>query len=286
MSKVVNISKAKKGKKTEGFFLGLIFMVAVLCFLLLSPVFQIKKIQVEGVLRLSANSIVEHSELHYGENIFRIDKEEVIKNEFEEEGYSVTTSRNKNNSKVIILATGNKKNTPNIKGIKEFEGKGISYCAICDGFFYKDKNVVVIGSGNYAISETNDLVNISKQITILTNGNKAPEIRADNVKTNEKEIKEIRGDSRVEEIEFTDNTTLKTDGIFIAEGTAGSLEFEKKLGIITKNNKIIVNEKMETNIPGIYACGDCTEGLLQISKAVYQGTVAGLETIKYLKDKN
>jgi len=215
-----------------------------------------------------------------------IKNEEVIKIEFEEEGYSVTTSRNKYNSKVIILATGNKKNTPNIKGIKEFEGKGISYCAICDGFFYKDKNVVVIGSGNYAISETNDLVNISKQITILTNGNKAPEIRADNVKTNEKEIKEIRGDSRVEEIEFTDNTTLKTDGIFIAEGTAGSLEFAKKLGIITKNNKIIVNEKMETNIPGIYACGDCTEGLLQISKAVYQGTVAGLETIKYLKDKN
>ena len=60
-------------------------------------------------------------------------------------------------------------------------------------------------------------------------------------------------------------------------------EFAKKLGIITKNNKIIVNEKMETNVPGIYACGDCTEGLLQISKAVYQGTVAGLETIKYLR---
>ena len=70
MSKVVNISKAKKGKKAEGFFLGFIFMVAVLCFLLLSPVFQIKKIQVEGVLRLSSNSILEHSELHYGENIF------------------------------------------------------------------------------------------------------------------------------------------------------------------------------------------------------------------------
>lgn len=209
--------------------------------------------------------------------------EEVIKIEFEEQGYSVTTSKNKYNSKAIILATGNKKNTPNIKGIKEFEGKGISYCAICDGFFYKDKNVVVIGSGNYAISETNDLINISKEITILTNGKEAPEIRADNVKVNDKEIREIRGGSRAEEIEFNDNSTLKTDGIFIAEGIAGSLEFAKKLGIITRNNKIIVNEKMETNVPGIYACGDCTEGLLQISKAVYQGTVAGLEAIKYLK---
>lgn len=214
-----------------------------------------------------------------------IKNEEVIKIEFEEDGYSVTTANNKYNSKVVILATGNKKNIPNIKGIREFEGKGISYCAICDGFFYKDKNVVVIGSGNYAISETNDLINISKEITILTNGKEAPQIRADNVKVNEKEIREIRGDSKVEEIEFSDNSILKTDGIFIAEGVAGSQEFAKKLGIITKNNKIIVNEKMETNIPGIYACGDCTEGLLQISKAVYQGTVAGLESIKYLKSR-
>lgn len=214
-----------------------------------------------------------------------IKNEEVIKIEFEEDGYSVTTANNKYNSKVVILATGNKKNIPNIKGIREFEGKGISYCAICDGFFYKDKNVVVIGSGNYAISETNDLINISKEITILTNGKEAPQIRADNVKVNEKEIREIRGDSKVEEIEFSDNSILKTDSIFIAEGVAGSQEFAKKLGIITKNNKIIVNEKMETNIPGIYACGDCTEGLLQISKAVYQGTVAGLESIKYLKSR-
>ena len=212
-----------------------------------------------------------------------VKNEEVIKIEFEETGYSVTTLKGKYKSKTIILATGNKKNTPNIKGIKEFEGKGISYCAICDGFFYKDKDVVIIGSGNYAISETNDLINITKQITILTNGNKAPEIRADNVKINEKGIKEIKGGKRAEEIEFVDNSKLKTEGIFIAEGIAGSLEFAKKLGIITKNNKIIVNEKMETNVPGIYACGDCTGGLLQISKAVYEGTVAGLEIIKYLK---
>lgn len=213
-----------------------------------------------------------------------VKNEEVIKIEFAEKGYTVTTSNNKYNSKVIILATGNKKNTPNIKGIKEFEGKGISYCAICDGFFYKGKNVVVIGSGNYAISETNDLTNITKEITILTNGKESPEIRADNVKINEKEIKEIRGEEKAEEIEFADSSRMKTDGIFIAEGIAGSLEFAKKLGIITKNNKIIVNEKMETNVPGIYACGDCTGGLLQITKAVYEGTIAGLETIKYLKN--
>lgn len=213
-----------------------------------------------------------------------VKNEEVIKIEFAEKGYTVTTSKDKYDSKTIILATGNKKNTPNIKGIKEFEGKGISYCAICDGFFYRNKNVVVIGSGNYAVSETNDLINITNEITILTNGKETPEIRAENVKINDKEIREIRGEERAEEIEFADNTTMKTDGIFIAEGIAGSVEFAKKLGIITKNNKIIVNDKMETNVPGIYACGDCTGGLLQISKAVYEGTIAGLEVIKYLKN--
>lgn len=211
-------------------------------------------------------------------------KEEVIKIEKIKETFEVSTSNRKYISRNVILATGNKKNTPDIKGIKELEGKGISYCAICDGFFYRDKNVVVIGSGNYAVSETNDLINITKEITILTNGKETPEIRAENVKINDKEIREIRGEEKAEEIEFTDNSRIKTDGIFIAEGIAGSSEFAKKLGIITKNNKIIVNEKMETNVPGIYACGDCTGGLLQISKAVYEGTIAGLEVIKYLKN--
>ena len=214
-----------------------------------------------------------------------IKNEEVIKIEIDNEGFSIITSNKKYNSKVIILATGNKKNTPNIKGIKEFEGKGVSYCAICDGFFYRNKNVAVIGSGNYAISETNDLINITNKINILTNGKVAPDIRSENIEITDKEIKEIKGKERVEEIEFEDNTRLKIDGIFIAEGVAGSLEFAKKLGILTSNNEIIVNEKMETNIPGIFACGDCIGGLLQISKSVYDGAIAGLEAINYLKLK-
>ena len=69
----------------------------------------------------------------------------------------------------------------------------------------------------------------------------------------------------------------------MAKGVAGSSEFAKKLGIITNKDKIVVNEKMETNIPGIYACGDCTGGVLQISKAAYEGTKAGLEIIKRVK---
>ena len=207
-------------------------------------------------------------------------KEEVVKIENNIEHFNIVTTKNEYQAKNLILATGNKKNRPKIKGIEKFEGKGVSYCAICDGFFYRNRSVAVLGSGNYAISETNELINIADNITILTNGKEAPEFRADNVKVDTKEIEEIDGEDKVEEVKFKDGTTIKTDGIFVAEGVAGSSEFAKKLGIITQKDKIVVNENMETNVKGIYACGDCTGGLLQVSKAVYEGAKAGLEVIK------
>jgi len=213
-----------------------------------------------------------------------VKQEEVIKVEVISEGFNVVTSEGEYTSKSIIFAAGNKKNKPKIKGIEKFEGKGVSYCAICDGFFYRNRSVSVLGSGNYAISETNELINIANDITILTNGENAPEFRAENVKIDTKEIKEIHGENRVEEVEFNDGTKIKTDGIFIAQGVASSSDFAKKLGIITKNDNIVVNENMETNIKGIFACGDCTGGLLQISKAVYEGTKAGLQAIKYIRN--
>ena len=76
------------------------------------------------------------------------------------------------------------------------------------------------------------------------------------------------------------------DGIFIAQGIAGSGDFAKKLGIKLEKDKIVVNQNMETNVKGIYACGDCTGGILQISKAVYEGTVAGMQAIKYVRQTN
>ena len=214
-----------------------------------------------------------------------VKKEEVIKIERSLEddyNFSVSTSKSTYKSKVVILATGNKKNTPKITGIEKFEGKGVSYCAICDGFFYKNKDVAVIGSGNYAISETNDLINTAKNITILTDGEKAPNFRADNVEIETRGIKEIKGKDKVEKIEFMDGTELKIDGVFIAQGVASSADFAKKLGALVKNDKIIVNEKMETNIKNLFACGDCIGGLYQISKAVYEGMIAGLNAIKNL----
>ncbi len=182
-------------------------------------------------------------------------EKEVININPKEESFEIVTAQGEVYlAKKIILATGNKKKKPNIKGIQEFEGKGVSYCAVCDGFFYKNKEVALIGNGQYALSEVNELLNLVKDITVLTNGEEEPKWRSDNVKIETKKIEEIEGDKKVESIKFQDGTSLKIDGIFIAQGIAGSVDFAKKLGILLKDNEIIVDENMQTNIKGIYAC--------------------------------
>lgn len=189
----------------------------------------------------------------------------------------------------MILATGTSRKTPNIKGLKEFEGNGVSYCAVCDAFFYRNKDVSVLGSGDYALEEARTLLPVAKSVSILTNGEKLVENRStsyDDFKINENEIEEIRGDNRVDNIQLKNGNNIKTDGIFIAVGTASSTDLARKIGAIVKDGNIVVNEEMATNVPGLYACGDCTGGLLQISKAVYEGAVAGTTAIKYLRKIN
>ncbi|MCI8641372.1 MAG: NAD(P)/FAD-dependent oxidoreductase [Clostridia bacterium] len=192
-----------------------------------------------------------------------VKKEEVVNIKIEEDIFIVQTLYKEFKAKSVILATGNKKNKPNIENIEKFEGKGVSYCAICDGFFYRGKDVIVIGNGNYAESEAKELEPIVKSVKIV-----------------KEKVISIKGNDRVEEIELEDGTILKTDGIFIALGVAGSTDFAKKLGARVENNKIVVNEKMETTVKGLFACGDCTGGIYQISKAIYEGTVAGISQLR------
>ena len=212
-----------------------------------------------------------------------IRNEEVLYLEKKQENFKVNTADNEYLSKTVIIATGNKKLKPNIKGIEEFDGKGISYCAICDGFFYRNKNVVVIGNGKFAISEAEDLKNIAQNVKILTDGLDMKSESEFEVIT--KKISEIKGDSKVRQIEFEDGEILDIDGIFVALGEAGGSDFAKKLGVITKGDSISVNEYMATNIEGLFSCGNVTGGLLQVCKAVYEGAEAGLSAIKYIKNK-
>ena len=209
-----------------------------------------------------------------------VKKEEVIKIDKIKDIFEVKTVNENYTAKNVVLATGNKKNKPDIKNIEKFDGKGVSYCAICDGFFYRGKDVVVIGNGNYAIAETNDLINIVNHVTILTNGKKIPEFRAENVDIENRKAVAIEGNDNVEAVELDDGTKIKTDGIFVAQGVAGSTDFARKIGALVKNEKIVVNEKMKTTVEGLYACGDCIEGTLQVAKAVNDGMIAGIDIIK------
>ena len=209
-----------------------------------------------------------------------VKKEEVIKIDKIKDIFEVKTVNENYTAKNVVLATGNKKNKPDIKNIEKFDGKGVSYCAICDGFFYRGKDVVVIGNGNYAIAETNDLINIVNHVTILTNGKKIPEFRAENVDIENRKAVAIEGNDNVEAVELDDGTKLKTDGVFVAQGVAGSTDFARKIGALVKNEKIVVNEKMQTTVKGLYACGDCIGGTLQVAKAVNDGMIAGIDIIK------
>lgn len=121
-------------------------------------------------------------------------------------------------------------------------------------------------------------------MTVLTNGKKAIEFRNEKVRIEQKPISKFLGKKNIESIVFEDNSILPISGIFIAEGVAGSTDFARKLGAIVENEKIKVDEKMSTNIPGLYAAGDCTGGLMQIAKAVHDGAIAGTEAIKLLRN--
>lgn len=212
-----------------------------------------------------------------------VKKEEVTSILFNDNGFSVKTPLNMYNCNSIVIATGNRKVSPNIDGLNKFEGKGVSYCAICDSFFFKNKKVCILGSGEYAIEEANVLSNVTDNVTILTNG--------ENIKVNtkfdviNKAIKKVDGDNKLNKVVFDDDSEIDIDGLFVALGEASAIDFAKSLGIIVDGINIKVNSDMSTNIKGIYACGNITGGLLQVSKAVYEGTLAGLNASKYVKEK-
>lgn len=142
-----------------------------------------------------------------------IETDEVLNVKFDSI-YYIETRNNTFEAKTLILATGTSRKKPLIKGVKEFEGRGISYCAICDAFFYRNKNVSVLGSGDYALSEARTLLPIAKSVSILTDGEELVQNRGINEEDfliNEKAIEEIIGTDSVNKVKFTDGTHITTD---------------------------------------------------------------------------
>lgn len=198
-------------------------------------------------------------------------------------GFRVRTDRAEYTADALLLATGAVRKTPNISGLAELEGSGVSYCAVCDAFFYRKKRVAVLGGGRYALHEAESLLPLAESVTVLTNG-RPPEVDfPEAIRVEPRPVAGILGASRVEGVAFSEGEPLFCDGLFVAEGTADSGAFARTLGLQTNQGKLVVDADMQTNLPGLFAAGDCVGGLLQVSKAVADGAAAGLAMVRYLK---
>ncbi len=183
----------------------------------------------------------------------------------------------------VLLATGTGRKTLKVKGLKELEGRGVSYCAICDAFFYRGKDIAVLGNEAYAIHEMSQLLPVAGSVTLLTNGQELRAEVPEGVSIIREPLLSGNGTERVEGITFADGSQLAVEGLFVALGSAGAMELAKKAGAFTEGQSIKVNERMETNVPGLYAAGDCIGGLLQISTAVGEGAQAAMSMIPFVR---
>ena len=222
--------------------------------------------------------------------------EQVINIEIKNDNKIITTNKNVYKTKSVIIATGRKNRQLKIDSAKIYEEKGISYCALCDGNLYKDKDIVIVGAGNSAFEEGLYLANICRKVYLLVRSNtiRATQQLVDEL-TNKNnieiiynaEIKSIEGNDKVERVILNDETILNVSGIFVYIGFEASTDFIKNLDITTSTGYINVNSDMETTIPGIFACGDIVnKKVYQIVTAVSEGAIAGINVNKYrIKEK-
>ena len=211
-------------------------------------------------------------------------EEQVVSLDFDENFKPVIeTDKNSYHADAVLLAMGAARRSLNIQCLKDFEGKGVSYCAVCDAFFYRNKDVAVLGNGEYALHEALILAETSKSVTMLSNGFDINIDIPENIRVITKKIISVNGENTVQSVTFDDGEILDISGIFVALGVAGSTDLARKTGIEISDNRIAVNEDMQTNIECIFAAGDCTGGVMQVSKAVADGAKAALAMIRYLK---
>ena len=185
----------------------------------------------------------------------------------------------------VILATGASRAAPPIPGLKALESHGVGYCATCDAFFYRGKDVAVLGSGEYALHEASALLPLAKSVTLLTGGAPLTAEFPPEIALCTEKVEAILGEEagKVTGVRLAGGGELALGGVFVALGVAGSTALARKMGAEVDGNRIVVDEHMMTTVPGLFAAGDCTGGLLQVAKAVYEGAMAGNEAAKALR---
>ena len=202
-------------------------------------------------------------------------------------------------AKAIVIATGSEQRHLGVPGEEEFSGRGVSYCAVCDGAFFKDKPLIVVGGGDSAVEEGMYLANLASQVTVLVRGDKlrAQPMLQDEARKNDKmkfifntSVTEIVGnDTKVTGVKTHNNQTgedgtMAADGIFIYVGNVPMTKQFTSLGILDDAGWVKTDNTMKTAVPGIFAVGDARDTpLRQIATAVGDGSIAGQQVYQYIQ---
>ena len=235
----------------------------------------------------------------------KVTKGEVVGLDIEDGTITVKTSKATHKARAVLLATGTNRTTPDIPGLAALEGHGVSYCAVCDGFFCRGKEVAVLGSGEYALHEVKDLQSVASKITLLTNGEEPtaafPEgvvIRTERVgellsgkPDDNSGIAVLPGLKKAVQVPSLSGVKLDTGdeillaGLFVAVGMAGGAELARKIGAAFNSQGVIITDhQMKTSVSGLWAAGDCTDGVKQIAKAASDGALAGISMVEFLRE--
>ena len=211
----------------------------------------------------------------------------------------VKTSQGDFTAKAVIIAGGSERQKLGVPGEAEYTGKGVSYCATCDGPFFRDKAVAVVGGGNAAITEALELTKFANKVSVI---HRRDELRATRILQEkafaEKKIKilwdsvieEITGENFVDTVRLNNVKTkkksdLKVSGVFMAVGFKPNTEYLKGVVELDKIGTVVVNENMETNVPGIFAAGDIrSNSIRQVIAAAGDGAVAAIGAEKYISE--
>ncbi len=251
-----------------------------------------------GILSTSGTDFAENIKKQLLQFPVEMDNAAIVTSILDEQPKIITLADGRKfKTKALIIATGTKNKQLNIPGEKDFLGKGVSYCAICDAPFFKDKTAMVVGGGNSAVDAANDLAKIARQVYLIHYRNKlkADQVLIEKMLSNKNlsvhfnhRLIQINGKTKVEKglIEETTNgkiTELTADGVFIEIGSVPNSNLVTGLVDLNQNNEIIVDYHCATSKHGIFAAGDVTNvPFKQIVIAAGEGAKAGLAACEYI----
>lgn len=251
----------------------------------------------KGIGGMELTALMHEQALLYGTEVVN---DEVTYVNIEDNTRTVKTTQGDYSAKALIITGGSERQKLNVPGEKEFSGKGVSYCATCDGPFFRDKRVAVVGGGNAALYEALHIAKFASNVSIIHRRDqlRATPVVQDKVFAEPKinviwnsVVKEVQGEIFVNKLKLADvksnkESFLEIDGVFVAIGLVPNTSYLKNIVPLNDKGYIIVNNKMETGVPGIFAAGDIRENSIrQVIAAAGDGAVAAISAANYIENQ-